>query len=164
MEFLSFAGRRAVHTAVTLVLLLAFMFVLFRLIPGDPTTLLLGTGELTLEAQQRLRAQWGLDQSIFEQLIAYGRNLLSGELGLSFYYRRPVTEVIEPMLVNTLILMVPIIVLAIGLGIAVGTWLGWRRGDRVEELGAVLVLIPRALPVFWTGIVFLSLFAYKLQW
>ena len=165
MEFLVFAGRRTVHTAVTLALLLVFMFVLFRLIPGDPTTLLLGTGELTLEAQQRLRAQWGLDQiDVPAARWPTGRNLLSGELGLSFYYRRPVTEVIEPMLVNTLILMVPIIVLAIGLGIAIGTWLGWRRGDRVEELGAVLVLIPRALPVFWTGIVFLSLFAYKLQW
>ncbi|MFZ0852945.1 MAG: ABC transporter permease [Hyphomicrobiaceae bacterium] len=164
MEFLGFAARRTVHTAVTLVLLLAFMFVLFRLIPGDPTTLLLGTGELTLEAQQRLRAQWGLDQPLFEQLIAYCRNLISGELGLSFYYRRPVTEVIAPMLINTVILMVPVLVLAIGLGIAIGTWLGWRRGERVEELGAVLVLIPRALPVFWTGIVLLSLFAYKLQW
>jgi peptide/nickel transport system permease protein len=164
MDFLLFAGRRAAHTAVTLAMLLVFMFVLFRLIPGDPTTLLLGTGELTLEAQQQLRTQWGLDQTMFEQLIAYARNLLSGELGLSFYYRRPVTEVIAPMLINTLILMVPIIVLAIGVGIAIGTWLGWRRGERVEELGAVLVLIPRALPVFWTGIVFLSLFAYKLQW
>src|SRR5262249_61492595 len=68
------------------------------------------------------------------------------------------------MLANTLMLMIPVVVLAIGLGIAVGTWLGWRRGERVEELGAVLVLVPRALPVFWTGIVFLSLFAYKLQW
>jgi len=164
MGFLSYAGRRAAHTAVTLALLLVFMFVLFRLIPGDPTTLLLGTGELTAEAQQRLRAQWGLDQSMLEQFISYGRNLLSGELGLSFYYRRPVTEVIAPMLANTLLLMLPIVVLAIGLGIATGTWLGWRRGERVEELGAVLVLVPRALPVFWTGIVFLSLFAYKLQW
>ena len=54
--------------------------------------------------------------------------------------------------------------MAIGLGVAFGTWLGWRRGDRVEEIGAVLALIPRALPVFWTGIVLLSLFAYKLQW
>jgi peptide/nickel transport system permease protein len=164
MGFWSYAVRRALHTAVTLVLLLIFMFVLFRLVPGDPTTLLLGTGELTLEAQQRLRAQWGLDQSMLEQFIAYCRNLLSGELGLSFYYRRPVTEVIAPMLANTLILMVPVVVLAIGLGIAIGTWLGWRRGERVEELGAVLILVPRALPVFWTGIVFLSLFAYKLQW
>jgi len=164
MGFLSYAGRRAAHTAVTLALLLVFMFVLFRLSPGDPTTLLLGTGELTAEAQQRLRAQWGLDQSMLEQFISYGRNLLSGELGLSFYYRRPVTEVIAPMLANTLLLMLPIVVLAIGLGIAIGTWLGWRRGERVEELGAVLVLVPRALPVFWTGIVFLSLFAYKLQW
>jgi peptide/nickel transport system permease protein len=164
MEFLSYAGRRAVHTAVTLALLLLCMFVLFRLIPGDPTTLLLGTGELTLEAQQRLRAQWGLDQSMLAQLASYCRNLLSGELGLSFYYRRPVAEVIAPMLGNTLILMAPVVTIAILLGISIGTWLGWRRGERLEELGAVLVLIPRALPLFWTGIVLLSLFAYKLQW
>src|ERR1700730_6624471 len=124
MEFLSYAGRRAVHTAVTLALLLLCMFVLFRLIPGDPTTLLLGTGELTLEAQQRLRAQWGLDQSMLAQLASYCRTLLSGELGLSFYYRRPVAEVIAPMLGNTLILMAPVVAIAILLGISIGTWLG----------------------------------------
>src|SRR5262245_66615621 len=105
MGFLSYAGRRAVHTAVTLVLLLIFMFVLFRLIPGDPTTLLLGTGELTLEAQQRLRAQWGLDQSVFEQLMVYCRNLLSGELGVSFYLRRHVIAVVGRLLIITVILI-----------------------------------------------------------
>src|SRR5262245_22954271 len=153
MGFLSYAGRRAVHTAVTLVLLLIFIFVPFRLIPGDPTTLLLGTGELTPEAQQRLRVQWGLEQSMLEQFFTYCRNLVSGELGLSFHYRRPVTEVIAPMLANTLMLMIPVVVLAIGLGIAIGTWLGWRRGERGEERGGVLVLVARALPVVWPGIV-----------
>src|SRR5262245_61549687 len=105
MECLSFAARRTAHTVVTLVLLLVFMFVLFQLIPGDPTTLLLGTGELTLEAQQRLRAQWGLDQSVFEQLMVYCRNLLSGELGLSFYYRRHVIAVVGRLLIITVILI-----------------------------------------------------------
>ena len=70
MRLAGYAARRAAHTAVTLALLLVFMFVLFRLVPGDPTTLLLGTGELTLDAQQRLRAQWGLDQSMLEQFLA----------------------------------------------------------------------------------------------
>jgi peptide/nickel transport system permease protein len=164
MRLAAFAARRAAHTAVTLVLLLVVMFVLFRLVPGDPTTLLLGTGELTLEAQQRLRAQWGLDRPMGEQFLAYAWNLMRGELGMSFYFRRPVLEVIWPMLVNTLILMTPVVVLAIGLGVMAGTWLGWRRGHWAEELGAVAALIPRALPIFWIGIVLLSLFAYKLQW
>jgi peptide/nickel transport system permease protein len=143
---------------------LAFMYVLFRLIPGDPTTILLGTGELTPEAQQRLRELWGLDRPQWEQLLAYGGNLLTGDLGMSFYFRRPVLEVVWPMLINTLVLMTPVVVLAILLGVAAGTWLGWRRGERIEEIGAVLALIPRALPVFWIGIVLLALFAYELRW
>lgn len=164
MPLWAYAARRVAHTAVTLVLLLAFMYVLFRLIPGDPTTILLGTGELTPEAQQRLRELWGLDRPQWEQLLAYGGNLLTGDLGMSFYFRRPVLEVVWPMLINTLVLMTPVVVLAILLGVAAGTWLGWRRGERIEEIGAVLALIPRALPVFWIGIVLLALFAYELRW
>lgn len=164
MPLWAYAARRVAHTAVTLVLLLAFMYVLFRLIPGDPTTILLGTGELTPEAQQRLRELWGLDRPQWKQLLAYGGNLLTGDLGMSFYFRRPVLEVVWPMLINTLVLMTPVVVLAILLGVAAGTWLGWRRGERIEEIGAVLALIPRALPVFWIGIVLLALFAYELRW
>jgi peptide/nickel transport system permease protein len=164
MAFWRYLARRAVHTAVTLLLLLVFMFTLFRLIPGDPTTLMLGSGELPLEAQQRLRAMWGLDQPQWRQFIDYAWNLMQGNLGMSFYFRRPVLEVVQPMLENTLLLMTPVVGLAIGIGIAAGTWLGWRRGGRAEELGALLVLIPRALPVFWIGIILLALFAYQLRW
>ncbi len=164
MTLRHYLARRIVQTAITLVLLLVFMFTLFRLIPGDPTTLMLGSGELPLEAQQRLRVMWGLDQPQWSQFITYMLNLLRGDLGLSFYYRRPVVEVIQPMLLNTLLLMVPVVVLAIGAGVACGTWLGWRRGTRAETAGALLALIPRALPVFWIGIILLSLFAYKLRW
>lgn len=163
MEFWRYAARRASHTALTLALLLVCMFVLFRLIPGDPTTMLLGTGDLPVEAQQRLRALWGLDRSQWHQFVDYVLNLAQGNLGLSFYYRRPVTEVVAPMLANTLLLMTPVVVLAILLGVVVGTWLGWRRGERAEQIGAVLALVPRALPVFWTGIVLLALFAYRFE-
>jgi peptide/nickel transport system permease protein len=164
MQFWRYFARRIVHTALTLLLLLVFMFTLFRLIPGDPTTMMLGSGELPLEAQQRLRALWGLDQPQWRQFIDYVLNLMQGDLGMSFYFRRPVLEVVRPMLENTLLLMTPVVVLAIGIGIAAGTWLGWRRGGQAEEIGALLALIPRALPVFWIGIILLALFAYQLRW
>jgi peptide/nickel transport system permease protein len=164
MTFWRYLLRRIVHTAVTLLLLLIFMYTLFRLIPGDPTTLMLGSGELPLEAQQRLRAAWGLDQPQWHQFIDYVLNLMRGDLGVSFYFRRPVLEVVQPMLLNTMLLMTPVVVLAIGIAISAGTWLGWRRGGRAEEIGALLALIPRALPVFWIGIILLSLFAYQLRW
>jgi|ERR1700722_101071 len=164
MDFWLYLARRTAHTAATLILLLVFMYTLFRLIPGDPTTMLLGSGELPLDAQQRLRAMWGLDQPQWLQFVDYMWSLLRGDLGMSFYFRRPVTEVVAPMLGNTLLLMVPVVVLALLIGISAGSWLGWRRGGRAEEIGALVALIPRALPVFWIGIVLLMLFAYQLQW
>ena len=164
MPFWRYLARRALHTVMTLALLLVFMFALFRLIPGDPTTMLLGSGELPPEAQQQLRAMWGLDQPQWRQFIDYVVNLAQGNLGISFYFRRPVLEVVAPMLGNTLLLMVPVVGLAIIFGVTGGTWLGWRRGSRAEELGAVLVVITRALPVFWIGIILLSLFAYRFRW
>src|ERR1700679_4381894 len=101
MDFWLYLARRTAHTAATLILLLVFMYTLFRLIPGDPTTLMLGSGELPLEAQQRLRAMWGLDQPQWRQFIDYALNLMQGNLGMSFYFRRPVLEVVQPMLEHT---------------------------------------------------------------
>lgn len=164
MSFGRYILRRVFHTAITLFLLLTLMFGLFRLIPGDPTTILLGTGELSLEAQQQLRIAWGLDRPLWQQYLSYIGNLLTGDLGLSFYFRRPVMEVVWPMMLNTIILMAPVVVLSILFGIALGTYLGWKRGERVEEIGALLVLVPRALPIFWIGILLLMLFAYELRW
>lgn len=162
--FWAFVLRRFLHTVVTLLLLVTFTFVLFRLIPGDPTTMMLGSGELPVEAQQELRVLWGLDRPLHEQFITYVLNLVQGDFGLSFYYRRPVFEVVWPMLGNTLTLMAPVVILALAIGIFAGTRLGWRRGSRGDDWGAVVALIPRALPVFWVGIVLLMLFAYQLRW
>ena len=164
MVFWSYAGRRLLQTIATLFLLLTFMFIMFRLVPGDPTSILLGTGELTLEAQQQLKASWGLDQPMWRQFLAYVGNLAQGDLGLSLYFRRPVMEIVLPALGNTLILMTPILVIALALGIWLGAYLGWKRGERVEQIGSLLALIPRALPIFWIGILLMMLFSYHLGW
>ncbi|WP_342643806.1 ABC transporter permease [Rhodoligotrophos ferricapiens] len=164
MMFWRYAGRRLAQTVITLFLLLTIMFVMFRLIPGDPTTMLLGTGELPPEAQQQLRAAWGLDRPMWEQYLSYLANLARGDLGLSLYFRRPVMEVVLPMLGNTLILMAPILVIALAIGIWAGAYLGWHRGERVEQIGSLIALLPRALPIFWIAILLLMLFSYKLGW
>lgn len=164
MTFANYVTRRLLHTVVTLAMLMVFMFTLFRLIPGDPTTMLLGSGELPPEAQQQLRLMWGLDRPMWAQFIDYVVNLAHGNLGMSFYFRRRVTEVVAPMLGNSLVLMAPVVGLAIFLGVIGGTWLGWHRGSRAEEIGAILAVIIRSLPVFWIGIILLSLFAYQLRW
>src|SRR5690606_9908923 len=79
-------------------------------------------------------------------------------------YRRPVSDVILPMMYNTLLIMAPAIVIAILTGIALGSVLGWRRGERIEAIASLVVLIPRSMPVLWVSILVLMFFSCWLNW
>ena len=156
--------RRLLHTVVTLFLVLTGMWCLFRLVPGDPLVIFLGQGELGPVELARLRADWGLDQPLLTQYASYLKNFATGNLGTSFVFRQPVSEILVTPLLNTLLLMTPALVLSIGLGVMLGSHLGWRRGRAFERWGNALVLIPRTLPLFWLGIIVLVVFAYGLEW
>ncbi len=155
---------RAIQSGLTLWVLATIIWLMFRLLPGDPTTALLGTGQLPPDAVARLRAEWRLDDPMGAQYLRYLGNLLTGEFGLSFTFRQPATEVLAPALVNTLILMAPATAISVVGGVLLGAWLGWRRGGAAEFGGALLVLVLRSLPAFWIGIVLLMAFSYSLGW
>ncbi|HLI10339.1 MAG TPA: ABC transporter permease [Alphaproteobacteria bacterium] len=156
--------HRLLQAIVTLFAVISLMWGMFRLIPGDPTTVFLGTGELPPAAIAALKRSWGLDEPLSQQYLHYIGNLLTGNLGTSFFFRRPVLDVLLPMLLNTVLLMGVSMALAMLIGIIVGAYLGWKRGQRVEAVGSLLVLIPRSLPIFWIGIMLLMAFSYGLHW
>jgi peptide/nickel transport system permease protein len=164
MKLWRYILHRLWQTAVTLFAVLTLMWGMFRLIPGDPTTVFLGSGELPPEAVAALRKLWGLDEPLYRQYLDYLGNLLTGNLGTSFYFRRPVVEVLGPMLWNSLLLMGAAMIFATLLGVSLGAYLGWKRGERVEEIGSLLVLVPRSLPIFWVGMMLLMVFSYALGW
>jgi peptide/nickel transport system permease protein len=164
MNLWRYIGGRLVQTAVTLLAVMTLMWGMFRLIPGDPTTIFLGSGELPPNALEALRHSWGLDAPLYQQYLDYVRNLLTGNLGTSFYYRRPVLDVLKPMLWNTIVLMGVAMIIATIIGVSVGAYLGWKRGHRIETIGSLLVLIPRSLPIFWIGMMLLMVFSYGLGW
>ena len=97
--------RRLVQTFVLLWVVLTLMFFLFRMMPGDPVSMLVSL-DLDETAQERIRADWGLDKPVYVQYGHYLQNLLQGDWGTSFYYARPVWESVSVQLRNTLILMV----------------------------------------------------------
>jgi peptide/nickel transport system permease protein len=158
------ALTRLMQSVLTLWVLATLIWAMFRLLPGDPTTALLGTGQLPPDAVAQLRADWALDDPWLVQYLRYFSNLLVGDFGLSFVFREPVLKVIAPALANTLLLMAPSVTLAVVLGVTIGSRLGWHRGAWVEAGGNILVLILRSLPAFWIGIVVLMIFSYRLGW
>ena len=149
--------------ALVLWVVLTLMFFLFRLTPADPVAILVGA-ELPAEAQAQLRREWGLDASLPVQYVRYLGNLVQANLGWSFYYSRPVSEVLGEPLRNTLVLMVPSALVALLVSIPVGAVLGWWRGRLVEKVGVLLPLAIRSLPDFLLGIVLLMIFTYGLGW
>lgn len=137
---------------------------MFRVIPGDPTTVYLGTGQLSADAAAAQRQQWGLDDPLWQQFVRYILNVARGDFGISFLHRRPVLEMLLPALGNTVLLLAPALALATLVGVAFGARLGWIRGRRSEVFWSLLVLLPRALPAFWIGTIVLVLFGYGKNW
>lgn len=158
-----YIASRIAQTAIVLFGVLVLMWILFRLIPGDPTSMYI-SGRLTPEEINAVRRLWGLDAPLYVQFLDYCLNLLKGDLGVSFFYREPVITVITPRLVNTLMLMGPAMIMAMILGTIFGSYLGWRRGSKREKIGVLLSFLFRSFPVYLVGIVAIMVFSFHLGW
>lgn len=149
------------QAVLSLYVLATILFFMFRLLPGDPTTAMLDAA-LPPEAQEAVRRQFGLDKPLLTQYWIYLNNLVRGNFGISFSYRIPVFDVIGEKLINTAWLMGSAILVAMGLGSLLGALLAWYRNTWIESVGLVVGLTLRSAPVYWTGILALTLFAFKL--
>jgi peptide/nickel transport system permease protein len=153
--------KRLGLAAATVFFLATVMFALFRLLPGDPTLTVLSPA-LSPEVQADLRRRFGLDRPVLEQYVRYVASLLVGNFGVSFHRGVPVSQLLGSRLLNTIVLMLPSLVLAYTLGIAVGAVMAWRRGSRIETATTTAAMVFRSAPIFWVSIIFISVFAVRL--
>jgi peptide/nickel transport system permease protein len=153
---------QAVFTIIAIVLL---MFVLFRMMPGSPDRATKNPN-LTPEQVAAAKARWGLDKPIIpDQLVAYIRSTVSGDLGYSIKYRgQPVTEVISDAAGPTILLIGVAEIIAIVVGLALGARSGWKRGGKVDRIGGGLALVLYSMPYFVIGMPLIIIFAAGLGW
>jgi peptide/nickel transport system permease protein len=138
-------------------------FLLFRLMPGDPTLNFLSP-TFTDETRAALLKSFGLDKPLWEQYLIYLGQLLRGDFGRSFLQQAPVADVLLAALPNTAILTLVSLCLAYAFGIIAGAFLAFRRGALVEATAIPVALATRAAPEFWLGMLVLALFAFQLGW
>jgi peptide/nickel transport system permease protein len=161
-----FLLRRAGWAAVTILVVITFNFLLFRVLPGDPAKAGARDPRLSPEAVAALRERFGLDRPVFvaldggnpfdSQYFAYVGALAQGDLGVSYQYRdAPVTSLLARALVNTLWLVLPAQVLAIVLGTLLGLVAAWRRRTAIDTGALAFSLVTWSLPTFFLGIVLL---------
>jgi peptide/nickel transport system permease protein len=151
---------KIVQALLTLAFVLTFNFLLFRVMPGDPATLLLrGTGQLTPETIAELEHELGLDQPLPQQFVTYIKNTLTGEFGVSLASGAPVTEVIGERIWPTLLLVGTSTVASAVIGLLIGIRAGWRRGSAFDVGSTGTTLVFYSMPEFWFGILVLMAFA-----
>jgi len=165
MSFRKYVGKRALHGAITVMMAITLNFILFRIMPGDPTRAVVGDPRISTETRLALIAKFGLDKPLLEQFVLYLYNLFRGELGVSFVLKgRPVLEIIlGRKMVNTVILMGSSMFLAFGLGIVLGVIAAWKRGSKTDVSSIVLSLATYSMPVFWFGMLLLLLLSYYIN-
>lgn len=163
MGMKQFVARRFVQLIVTYFAFLTLLFVIFRIAPGDPASLYMMEG-MTPAQRQLLLDRLGLGKPLHVQYVEYLAQLLSFDLGTSFRYESPVSEIIWIKFWNTVLLMGPAFFLAYAIGIGVGAFLGWVRGTATEKAGVVLTLVARSSPEFWIGVLLLMVFSFWLGW
>ena len=155
--------RQVLQSAFVLLNVTIVVFVLIRIVPGDPVRLMLGM-EASEDAIQAARAQFGYDRPLHEQYLRFVGGALRGDLGHSLRFRRPVGELLMETLPATLELAAAAVGIALVLAFPAGIYAAVHRGsvaDRVLMGGA---LIGQAMPIFWLGIMLITLFSVKLGW
>ncbi len=143
---------------ITLIAFLAFYFT-----PGDPVALMLGEVG-TPEVNAQLRAALGLDQPAYVQYLRFLGGLVQGDLGTSYISRLPVTTTLMPALLATFQLTTSALLVAIVIGVPVGTFAAIKRARFLDYFSMSFAVAGVSAPVFWTGMLFIYLFALKLRW
>jgi peptide/nickel transport system permease protein len=154
---LRYLGRKVAQLGATLLAIVTFDFVLFRVIPGDPIRLYARSGHLTPQAADQLRALFGLNKSLLDQYLIYVGDLVHGRLGFSLTYHRPVVSIVAERMVNTIVLLGAATMLIVAFGVALGVIAASRRGSRTDTTTVVGSLVLWSLPTFWTGLLLVFL-------
>src|SRR5436309_2911714 len=118
----SFLASRLSQTVLVLWVVATLLFLIFRLMPGNPLVAYIDPN-FTAEVQQALLRQFGLDQPLHVQYAVFLSNLVRGEFGRSFFSREPVSQVMWQVLPNTLVLTLSALLLAYAVGVVGGALL-----------------------------------------
>lgn len=164
MSLASYVAGRLVQSVLLVLLVVTLGFFVMRLAPGDPVLYLYGAQNMSAETLENIRRQWGLDRPVWQQYVTHVVNLVRGDLGYSQVNQQPVAAMLRRIVPNTLLLMVPGLVLATSLGVLLGVAASRRLNSWGDYLISAVSMVGYSTPPFWLGIVFIVVFASGLRW
>ena len=156
---------RVLQGLALVVAVVVLNFVLVHAAPGDPVETIAGaSGGMSEELKAELRTQYGLDKPLITQLGVYLGKIAQGDLGYSYFFNVPVSDLIIERLPATLMLVLASVIMAFLIGTTLGVLSARKPNGLLSQLVNVVSLIGFAAPVFWTGMLLVILFASVLPW
>lgn len=152
------------YAVLLLIAVLVLNFSMMHLAPGDVAdTIAQSMGGADPEVLAQIRADYGLDQPFITQLTTYVGKVLRFDLGYSFFYNQPVTDLILQRMPATLLLVVTAQLLALFIGVVLGVYSARHPKGISSYFVTFLALFGYSAPVFWTGILLLIAFSLQIQ-
>jgi peptide/nickel transport system permease protein len=162
---LQFLFWRLIKGVAVLLAVVVLNFTILRLAPGDPALVLAGEqGAADAAFVDQIRADFGLDRSIPEQLGIYIRSLATFDLGLSFREQRPIARIIGERLPATLLLTLTALAISLLVGVPLGALAARRPHGPLDVALTTISTAFFAMPLFWTGLLAIILFSVWLNW
>jgi peptide/nickel transport system permease protein len=149
--------------AVVMLMVAAIVFVIARVVPGDPAAVMLGSNATPADVAA-LRTQLGLDRPLPVQFVLYLRDILSFDLGNSIFLNRPVVDALLDRAELTGWLTGLSVSIAIVIGVPVGVLAAVRRGSALDQVVTAVSMLAASLPSFWVGLTLIDYFAVRLGW
>jgi peptide/nickel transport system permease protein len=159
----SYLARRLLATIPVLAIVAVLVFLLLRLTPGDPASILAGDAANTEQIAQ-IRAGLGLDRPVTVQFAIWLGNMLSGDLGESFYYKTKVTTLIGQRIEPTISLAALTIMIAVLVAVPLGVLAAWRSGGWFDRALMGFAVMGFSVPVFVLAYILIWIVSLKLGW
>ncbi|MBU2358376.1 MAG: ABC transporter permease [Alphaproteobacteria bacterium] len=163
MSMTAFLGRRLLQLVPTLIFILIVVFVLVRLLPGDPASAVLGDRALDADVE-RINRELGLDRSLPVQFLAFVKQVFTGNLGNSIAMKIPVTQLIWDRLPITMLLTFMAAVIAIVFAVPLAFVAALKRDRLPDSAIRGAFQVGLSMPVFYVGLILLTVFGAKLRW
>ena len=155
--------KRIFQLIPVLLITMSMTFVITRVLPGNPAVSILGP-QATAEDIAKLEEEMGLHDPMPVQYINYMKRILTGDLGTSYRYNRPVADIIFEKLPNTLQIALASLIIALLIGVPVGIISAVKQYSVFDYISMIAALIGVSMPSFWLGLMLVLIFSVNLGW
>ena len=160
---LTYVTKRLGSLCLSLIVASLVIFACIEIVPGDPASFMLGINAQP-DTIQALRVELGLDQSLLQRYLGWVGGLLGGDMGTSYTYRTPVSDIVSDRLQVSLPLALYALTLTVVVAFPVGILAAARRGSGTDITVMGMTQLGVAIPNFWFAILMVILFAINLRW